>query len=77
MTRAAFKGIVDTVRNRLLDFVLKIEAKNPSAGEGLSSTQPVPDEKLPQVVLNLLRFRMTKSGVKSLMISGSQANTFG
>jgi hypothetical protein len=38
----ALVGVVDTVRNRILDFSLKIEAENPDAGEAPPGTQPVP-----------------------------------
>jgi hypothetical protein len=48
----ALVGIVDTVRNRILEFSLKIEAENPAAGEALPGTQPVPKEKLQMIVHN-------------------------
>lgn len=50
---AALVGIVDTVRNRILDFVLKIEAENPDAGEALPNSEPVPMEKLQPLVHNV------------------------
>ena len=46
-------GIVDTVRNRLLDFVLKIERENPEAGEVGPNIVPVPMEKLQPLVHNI------------------------
>jgi hypothetical protein len=41
-----FQQLISTVKNRILDFSLKIEAENPSAGEALPNTQPVSLEKL-------------------------------
>lgn len=32
ISRGAIAAIIDTVRNRILDFVLNIEAENPGAG---------------------------------------------
>ncbi|MHB8834377.1 MAG: AbiTii domain-containing protein [Candidatus Methylomirabilia bacterium] len=34
---STISGIIDTVRNRVLNFVLEIESKDPNAGEGKSS----------------------------------------
>jgi hypothetical protein len=48
----ALMGIVDTVRNRILDFSLKIEAENPEAGEALPNTQPVPRDKVQMIFQN-------------------------
>ena len=49
----ALVGIVETVKNRILEFVLKIEAENPDAGEALPNSQPVPMEKLQPLVHNV------------------------
>lgn len=48
----ALVGIVDTVRNRVLEFSLRIEAENPAAGEALPDTQPVPKEKVQMIFQN-------------------------
>ena len=45
-------GVLDTVRNRLLDFSLKLEAENPDAGEIQSGFEPIPAEKLRPLVIN-------------------------
>jgi hypothetical protein len=45
-------GVLDTVRNRLLDFSLKLEAENPNAGEIQSGFEPIPPEKLRPLVIN-------------------------
>ena len=49
----ALVGIVDTVRSRLLEFALKIEAENPDAGEAELNRPPVPLEKLRPLVHNV------------------------
>jgi hypothetical protein len=46
-------GIIDTVRNRILDFVLKIEAEYPEAGEAQPGTKPIPEDKLQPLVHNV------------------------
>ena len=53
----ALLGIVDTVRNRILEFVLRIEDENPDAGEAPPNTQPVPAERLQPLVNNITAVR--------------------
>jgi hypothetical protein len=48
-----FEQLISAVKNRILDFCLKIEAENPAAGEALPNTRPVPTEKLQPLVQNL------------------------
>ena len=45
-------AIVDTVRSRLLDFSLEIEAENPDAGEALPGIKPVPEHRVQMIVNN-------------------------
>jgi hypothetical protein len=47
-----FEQMLSSVSNRVLDFVLKIEAENPNAGEAALNTHPVPEEKLEPLVQN-------------------------
>ena len=47
-----FEQLVSAVKNRILDFVLKIEAENPAAGEAPPNSHPVPEEKLRPLVNN-------------------------
>jgi hypothetical protein len=42
-------ALVDTVRNRILDFVLEMEAAAPDAGEAKPGTKPVADAKVGQI----------------------------
>lgn len=53
VTVNALVGIVDTVRSRLLDFVLKIEGENPDAGEAPLDSAPVPIERIQPLVQNI------------------------
>ncbi|OYW76404.1 MAG: hypothetical protein B7Z37_08720 [Verrucomicrobia bacterium 12-59-8] len=45
-------GVVSTIRNRVLDFVLEIEAENPNAGEASPDAMPIPSEQVTQIVNN-------------------------
>lgn len=52
---AMLAGVLDTVRTRVLDFVLAIQAENPDAGESaLSSAPPIPPHTLHQVFHNTI-----------------------
>jgi hypothetical protein len=51
--RTEFEQIVSAVKNRILDFALKIEAENPEAGEAPINSHPVPMEKLQPIVHNV------------------------
>ncbi|MGO4998344.1 AbiTii domain-containing protein [Oceanisphaera sp. W20_SRM_FM3] len=42
-------GLLDKVRNKILDFVLEIEGENPAAGEAPVNSKPVPEEKVSQI----------------------------
>ena len=41
---AAFVSVLDTVKTRILNFVIEIEAKAPNAGEAEPGTKPIPDQ---------------------------------
>jgi len=43
------QGMIDTIRNRVLSFVLEIEAQAPNAGEASPEETPVPKEKVNQI----------------------------
>lgn len=47
--KASVVAAVDAVRTRVLNFVLEIEAENPSAGEAAINSTPVPMEKVHQI----------------------------
>jgi hypothetical protein len=47
--RGGIVGILDTVRTRILNFVLEIESEAPDAGEAAPGVRPVPQERVNQV----------------------------
>jgi hypothetical protein len=47
-----FQQLISAVQTRILDFVLKIEAENPAAGEAALHTQPVPPDTVRSLVNN-------------------------
>jgi hypothetical protein len=47
-----FDQLLSAVKNRVLDFALKLEAENPDAGEAPPNTAPVSPEKLTPLVQN-------------------------
>lgn len=49
ISTASIIAMVDTVRTRVLNFSLEIEAQNPSAGESALNSNPVPTEKVHQI----------------------------
>lgn len=46
---ASIVAVLDAVRNRILSFVLEIEAESPDAGEAPVNSSPVPQEKVHQI----------------------------
>jgi hypothetical protein len=54
LTNAAIAGMLDTVRNRLLDLALELERENPDAGDAPIGTQPVPQAKVDQIVQQIV-----------------------
>ena len=47
ISRGALVAILDTVRTRVLDFVLELEAEDPMVGEvAIGSTPPIPEERI-------------------------------
>ena len=49
LPRTSLIAILDEIRNRILNFVLQIEAENPAAGEAEINSKPVPSEKVTQI----------------------------
>lgn len=45
----ALIAVLDEIRNRILSFVLEIEAEDPEAGEAKINSNPVPPEKIQQI----------------------------
>ena len=59
--------ILNEVRNRILDFVIKIEAENPEAGEAELNSNPVPPETVKQI------FNVTINGNVGNIATGSHS----
>lgn len=47
--RSSMVSLVDSVRNRVLNFVLELESEAPDAGEAPLNTPPLPQDKVTQV----------------------------
>lgn len=47
-------GILDIVRNKVLSFVLEIEAEAPEAGDALPSEQPIPKKRVGQLYQTII-----------------------
>lgn len=55
LTPGTIAGILDTVRTRVLDFVLAIQAEDPDAGESRPSAEPpIPPKHLKQIFYNTI-----------------------
>lgn len=48
-----FHQLLSAVKNRILDFALKLEAEDPDAGEALPNIAPIPQEKLRPLIQNI------------------------
>jgi hypothetical protein len=65
----AIVALLNTVRNRILSFVLEIETEAPDAGEAPPNTKPIPDERITQVFNTYIQGNVTS------LIAGSQTVT--
>jgi len=50
LPRSALVNVVETVRNRILNFALEVEGVNPEAGEAPIGSQPIADRIVHQIV---------------------------
>ncbi len=64
--KSAVVGILDTVRNRVLNFALEIEEENADAGDVISTSPPMSQSKVQQI------FKTTIHGNVGNIASGSQ-----
>lgn len=67
--KSSVAALLDTVRNRVLSFVLEIEAEAPDAGEAPPNTKPIPDERINQVFNTYIQGNVTS------LTAGSQITT--
>lgn len=61
----SLKGVVETIRSKVLDFALEIEAENPDAGERAAGELPVSRERLTQI------FNMTITDAGSVAVGSA------
>ena len=54
LSPATIAGLLDGVRNRLLELALEVERENPDAGEAPIGSEPVPPAQLDRIVQNVL-----------------------
>lgn len=66
---ASVIGIVDTVKTKILNFALEIEAINPEAGEALVNSNPISQDKISQI------FNINISGNVGNLASGNYQST--
>ena len=65
----AIAALLDTVRNRILSFVLEIEAEAPDAGEAPPNVKPIDDKRVSQVFNTYIQGNVTS------LVAGSQTIT--
>ncbi len=66
--RGSIRGLLDTVRNRILSFVIDIEMKAPNAGEAPFDGRPIADETVKQSFNTII----VHGNVTNLASSGDQ-----
>ncbi len=66
----AIVALLDTIRNRILSFVLEIEAEAPDAGEAPPNVRPIADERVNQVFYTYIQ------GDVANLMAGSQTITY-
>jgi len=59
ISSASIASIIDTVRNKVLSFVLEIEAEAPDAGEAPPDTKPISEERVAQVFQTVVMGNVT------------------
>jgi hypothetical protein len=54
ISKSQVAGILDIIRNKVLSFVLEIEAENPDAGDALPNEQPIPRDRVGQLYQTII-----------------------
>lgn len=70
ISSSSIAALLDTVRNRILSFVLELEAEAPDAGEAPPDARPIPEERVTQV------FQTYVMGNVTTLAAGSQTITY-
>jgi len=76
LARGSVVGVVEGVRNRLLEFVLELEQEAPEAGEALPSELPVSAERITQIFTTTIYAGTTMTD-QSIHVEGTTGNIVG
>jgi hypothetical protein len=77
LSRDMLVGVVDGVRNRLLDLILELERQVPEAGEVPSSSLPASKEQLNQIIQNTIYAEGVTVTDQSINVHGTAGNIAG
>jgi AbiTii len=77
LSRGMLVGVVDGVRNRLLDLVLELERQAPDAGDVPSSSLPASKEQLNQIIQNTIYAERFVMSDQSINVHGTAGNITG
>jgi len=77
LPRVEVMGVLEGVRNRLLDLVLKLEREAPDAGEVASSTLPVSTEQITNIVAATIYAGSPTVTDNSIRVHGTAGNIAG
>ena len=71
ISKGTIAALLDTVRNRVLSFVLEIEAEAPGAGEAPPDTKPISEERIAQVFQTVVMGNVTNLAAGNRAIAQS------
>jgi hypothetical protein len=77
LPRVEVMGVLEGVRNRLLDLVLKLEREAPDAGEVPSSTLPISTEQITNIVAATIYAGSSTVTDNSISVHGTAGNIAG
>jgi hypothetical protein len=77
LPRVEVMGVLEGVRNRLLDLVLKLEREAPDAGEVPSSTLPIATEQITNIVAATIYAGSSTVTDNSIRVHGTAGNIAG
>ncbi len=77
LPRVEVMGVLEGVRNRLLDLVLKLEREAPDAGEVPSSTLPISTEQITNIVAATIYAGSSTVTDNSIRVHGTAGNIAG
>jgi AbiTii len=72
---AAFVAVLDTVRSSVLDFVIEIEAKEPSAGDAEPGTKPIPDQAISYIFNRCILHHHNQTALSGAVIQTHNQDT--